>query len=66
MDALCAALGLSLIGRDRRQTPEQWTASYEAMSFGREWWFRAGAALVRWTRSSMARRAVPAPRTAQA
>jgi hypothetical protein len=49
-------------------TLEEWEAQY--LGFGclaDEWWFKAGSALVRWTRSGIASLvAAPEPQTAEA
>jgi hypothetical protein len=70
MDTYHTTFGLALTGSSTSLTPREWNARYEAMSFEHDWWFKAGVAVSRWVRSSIApafaATATPVPSAAHA
>jgi hypothetical protein len=54
MDTYHTAFGLTLLSNNKPLTLEAWNARYEAMSFERDWWFKAAAAVLRWVHSRIA------------
>jgi hypothetical protein len=53
MDQLITSIGISCLAPNQPRSLIEWNAQYEAQSFRHDWWFRAGAALVRITRSAI-------------
>lgn len=53
MDALNTALGFGYARKIQPKSLVEWNAQYEAMSLRHDWWFKAGAAVIRTVRSAI-------------
>ena len=53
MDPFSTVIGMSILASPRPKSLIEWNAQYEALSVRNDWWFKAGAALAVWVRSTV-------------
>ena len=53
MDQVTTSLGISYLAGSQPKSLIEWNAQYEAQSLRHDWWFKAGAAVIRMVRSAV-------------